>query len=153
MNKFSRNIGIILRTERMIARRHAALLLNQAGLYAMAALVALIGLVMINIALYYALGAHLSPQGAALAVALANIALAGVLVLVAKRQTPGEELEPVTELRDLAIAELESDVEQLATEARAMSNDLRRLARDPLGTLLPSMLGPLLAVLLRGKKK
>lgn len=153
MNRISRNISIVLRTERMIARRKMALMLGQVGLYAFAGLVSLIALVMLNVAAFYALGARMSPQMAALLVALGNVVLAVILVLIASRLTPGTELEPATELRDLAIAELETEVEGLVDEARDLSANVRRIARDPLGSALPALIGPLLSILLGSKKK
>lgn len=153
MNRISRNISIILRTERMIARRQMAVMIGQTGLYAFAGLVSLIALVMLNVAAFHALGTLMSPQMAALTVAIANAALAVVLVLVAGRLAPGPELEPVTELRDLAMAELETEVEGLVDEARDLSANVRRIARDPLGAALPALIGPLLAILMGGKKK
>lgn len=153
MNRISRNISIVLRTERMIARRHMAVIRNQTGLYAFAGLVSLIGLVMLNVAAFYALITVMAAQFAALIVALGNLVLAGALVLIAGRLSPGKELEPVTELRDLAIAELEAEAELAVAEAREMSANVRRIARDPLGTALPALLGPLISALLSGRKK
>lgn len=153
MRRISRNISIILRAERMIARRQMVLTLRQSGLYAFAGLVLLIALVMLNMAAFYALEARLTPQVAALLVALGNLALAVVLVLIAGRLKPGRELEPVTELRDLAISELEADAENAVAEARELSDNVRRIARDPLGAALPSLLGPLLSILLGNRKK
>ncbi|MCB1365173.1 MAG: phage holin family protein [Rhodobacteraceae bacterium] len=153
MNRISRNISIVLRTERMIARRHMAVIRNQTGLYAFAGLVSLIGLVMLNVAAFYALITVMAAQFAALIVALCNLVLAGALVLIAGRLSPGKELEPVTELRDLAIAELEAEAELAVAEAREMSANVRRIARDPLGTALPALLGPLISALLSGRKK
>ena len=152
MNRISRNISIVLRTERMIARRHMAVIRNQTGLYAFAGLVSLIGLVMLNVAAFYALITVMAAQFAALIVALGNLVLAGALVLIAGRLSPGKELEPVTELRDLAIAELEAEAELAVAEARGMSANVRRIARDPLGTALPALLGPLISALLSGRK-
>ena len=153
MNRISRNISIVLRTERMIARRHMAVIRNQTGLYAFAGLVSLIGLVMLNVAAFYALITVMVAQFAALIVALGNLVLAGALVLIAGRLSPGKELEPVTELRDLAIAELEAEAELAVAEARELSANVRRIARDPLGTALPALLGPLISALLSGRKK
>ncbi|MFV0515450.1 MAG: hypothetical protein ACK5MY_17705 [Jhaorihella sp.] len=153
MNRISRNIAIVLRTERMIALRQIAVIRNQTGLYAFAGLVSLIGLVMLNLAAFFALEAVMVAQLAALIVALGNIVLAVLLVLVGRRLSPGKELEPVTELRDLAIAELEAEAELAVTEARELSANVRRIARDPLGTALPALLTALLSALTGGLKK
>ncbi len=153
MKRISRNIMIILRTERMIARREMAVALNRAAVYAFAGLVALIALLMLNVAAYRALAVWVSPQAAAALVALANALLSGILVAIARRIRPGPELGPVTELRDLAQAELEADLEGMAEEARDTARNLRRVARDPLGSALPSLIGPLLSILLKAGRK
>ena len=108
---------------------------------------------MLNVAAFYALITVMAAQFAALIVALCNLVLAGALVLIAGRLSPGKELEPVTELRDLAIAELEAEAELAVAEARELSANVRRIARDPLGTALPALLGPLISALLSGRKK
>ncbi len=153
MTRISRNIHVLLRTERMIARRQTDMALRQAGLYAFAGLVALIGLVMLNVAAFHALRTTTSPQMAALAVAGGNFVLALILVFIGSRTKPGKELEPVIELRDLAMSEIETDVETAVAEARELSDNVRRIARDPLGSALPSILGPLLSILLGSRKK
>lgn len=153
MKRISRNIMIILRTERMIARREMAVALNRAVVYAFAGLVALIALLMLNVAAFRTLAVWVSPQAAAALVALANAVLSVVLVIIARRIRPGPELEPVTELRDLAQAELEADLEGMAEEARDTARSLRRIARDPLGSALPSLIGPLLSILLKAGRK
>lgn len=153
MNRISRNISIILRTERMIARRQMSIMASQSGLYALAGLVLLIALVLLDVAAFFALSTRMSPQVAALVLAVANMVLAGLLVWIARRLTPGKEMEPATEVRDMAIAELEAEVEDVVGEVRELSDNVRRIARDPLGAALPSLLGPLISILLGGKKK
>ena len=153
VKRFGRNLRILLRTERLIARRHLDVALRRGALYALAGLVALIALVMLNVAAFHALAARMTPQLAALLVAVGNLVLALILVAVAARMKPGAELEPVTELRDLALAEIETDLDGAVEEARELSANVRRIARDPLGTALPSLLGALLSLLLSGRKK
>ena len=153
VSRISRNISIILRAERMVARRHIAVLRNQTGLLAFAALVAAIGLVMLNIAGFFLLRATLSPQAATLIVGVVNFALAVLLVILATRQNAEQELEPITELRDLAIEDLGAEMQGTIDEAREVADNVRRIARDPLGTALPAMAIPLLSALLRSIKK
>lgn len=153
MNRISRNISIILRAERMIARRHMTVLRNQTGMLGFAALVAGIGLIMLNVAAFYTLRASLSPQVSALIVALVNLGLAALLVALAGKQSAETELEPLTEVRDLAIEDLEVELQGVVTEARELKDNVRRIARDPLGTALPAMLIPLLTSLLSHIRK
>lgn len=153
MSRISRNLTILFRTERLIARRQLAVLRSQTGMLAFAGLIAGLGLIMLNVAAYHALQTRLTPQGAALVIALANFALAGILVAVAARMSVEEELKPVTELRDLALAELEHEAQDAIVEARELTGNVRRIASDPLGSMLPALIGPLLGLLTKGGKK
>lgn len=153
MSRIVRNLSIVLRTEQIIARRRMEVLRRQTGLILAAALLGLIGLVTLNIAAFLGLETRISATGAALVVALVNLALAAILVLVAGRLNADAEVQPVTELRDLALTEIEAEVEGAAEEARAVAADLRRMARDPLGSALPALAGPLMSLLLNTLKR
>lgn len=153
MNRISRNLSIIYRTERLIARRQMAVLRQQTGLVVCAGLMAGLGIIMLNIAAFFALSDVMANHYAALVIAVVNLALAGVLVSYASRVSADTELAPATEVRDMAIAELEADIEQLADEARDLTHSVKKMARDPLGTALPALAGPLLTVLLKNTKK
>jgi len=153
MNRISRNLTILFRTERLIARRQMAVLQAKTGLVAFAGLVAGLAIIMLNVAAYLALGTVMAAHFAALTVALANAALALVLVLLASRMSADKELEPAIEMRDLALTEIEADLNEVADEARELTRNVSRMARDPLGTALPALIGPLLSLLLKSKDK
>jgi hypothetical protein len=108
---------------------------------------------MLNIAAFLALEAHLSAPIAALIVALANLALAAVLVSMAGRMNADAELGPITEVRDLALEDLEAEMQGVATEARDVANSVRSLARDPFGAAGVSAIGPLLSFLIKTLRK
>jgi len=152
MTRISRNISVILRTERLIAKRRLAVLQTQSGLMAVALVAAGVGLVMLNVAAFFALRTQTSPQISALIIALINLALALLLLVIASRMSARRELEPVTELRDLAMAELEADLQDTMGEARELADDIRKIARDPLGSLLPSVVVPILASFVKRDK-
>ena len=153
MNRISRNLTILFRTERLIARRQMAVLRAQTGLVAFAGLVAGIAIIMLNVAIFYALGTVMAAQYAALLVAFGNALVALVLVALASRMSAEKELEPATEVRDMALAEIEADLNEVAEEARELTRNVSRMARDPLGTALPALIGPLLSLLLKSKDK
>lgn len=153
MNRISRNLTILFRTERLIARRQMAVLRAQTGMVAFAGLVAGIAIIMLNVAIFYALGTVMAAQYAALLVALGNALVALVLVAIASRMSAEKELEPATEVRDMALAEIEADLNEVAEEARELTRNVSRMARDPLGTALPALIGPLLSLLLKSQDK
>lgn len=152
MSRISKNLSIVLRTERMIARRRWAVLRTQTGLLLFAGFVAALGWIMVNVAVFLILSERMSSEAAALIIALGNLGLAAVLVSLATRLSVEDELKPVIELRDAAIAEVESDIQEATTEARELTDNVRRIARDPLGNLLPALIGPLLTILSGNKK-
>ncbi|WP_164659044.1 phage holin family protein [Tropicibacter sp. Alg240-R139] len=153
MNRISRNLTILFRTERLIARRQMAVLRTQTGLIAFAGLVMGIAIIMLNVSIFYALSAAMAAHYAALIVALGNALVALALVAIANRMSADKELEPATEVRDMALAEIESDLNEVADEARELTRNVSRMARDPLGTALPALIGPLLSLLLKSKDK
>lgn len=139
MSRISRNISIILRTERLIAQRHLAIMAKRAGMVAAAGLVAGIGLIMLNVAAYLALSDVQSKPVAALIVALANLLLAGLLFALASRANADAETAPVAELRDLAIEDLEAEVQAGVDGAKQTVEEFRTMARNPLGTIAPAL--------------
>ncbi len=153
IDRVSRNLSLLLRCERLIARRRVTVLRDQSAMMLLAALIATLGLIMLNVAGFFALRNSLSPMGAAFAMALLDLILAAVIVFLALRLDAETELEAAAELRDLAIEELETELRKTAADARAIGNDLRRVVRDPLGSLLPGVIGPLLTLLLSSSKK
>ncbi|MBV1895926.1 MAG: hypothetical protein KUG70_05665 [Rhodobacteraceae bacterium] len=152
MNRISRNISIILRAEQSIARRRMAVLRNQSGLMMFAGLVGVVGVIMLNVAAFYELGTTMSPQKSAMIIALVNLALAVVLIVIASRMSAAKDIQPVEELRDMAIGDLEVEIQSAVEELNDIGNSVRRIARDPLGSLLPSVIVPLLASLIRKSK-
>ncbi|SLN52483.1 hypothetical protein PSA7680_02753 [Pseudoruegeria aquimaris] len=154
MKRVVRNLTIILRCESLIARRRLAVARRQIVFIAFAGLVAVLGLVMLNVAAYQALAASLGAPLAAFLVALGNFAVAGVLALLAGREDAEGDVAAVAEVRDMAVADLEAELELAQEEVLAVVGDLRRIGRDPLGAA-SGLAMPLLAALLKhlGKSK
>lgn len=152
MNRISRNISIILRSERLIAQRHFAVLRRQTGLMATAGIAAGVGLVMLNVSAFLALSFHLSQPTAALIVALANLILAAILVVTANKTSAAEETAAVAEVRDMALEDIEAEVRLAAEEAQEAANALKKMARDPLGSIAPGLAGSVAKAVLKNLK-
>jgi len=150
VNHFSRNLTIIYRTERLIARRSLAVFQTQITLGVLAGVAALIGLVLLNVSLFFVLQALMSPAGAAAILSALNIALAGLIAITANRMSVEREIAPAVEVRDMAIEDLERDIEDASQEIRDIANGLKGLGRDPLGSL-STLLIPLIGALLKKK--
>ncbi len=153
MSRISRNISIILRSERLIAQRRMAVLRRQTGMMAAAGIAAGLGLVMLNAAAYLALVEHQSPPLSALIVALANIAIAGILISTANKQNADAEVSGVAEVRDIAMEDLEMEVQEATEEVKVLAQSVHKMARDPLGMVAPGLIGALATALVKNLKK
>ena len=152
-SRIARNASVAFRAERMIARRRMSVVRSQTGLMAFAGLVTGIGLIMLNVAAFFWLASSVGNSAAALIVALVNFVLAVVLAIIAGRMSADAELAPATEVRDMALAEIETELSDTLDEVRDTANELRAMARDPLGSLTPALMGPLISILLKTLKK
>ena len=150
MNRMSRNLTTIYRTERLIAGRRIAVVGQKTVLMVLAGLAALAGLISLNVALYFVLNTFVSPAASAGLLALANLLLAGVLAFIAGRTSVENEIAPAVEVRDLAIADLEGDIEEMTLEAREIAATLKGLGSNPLGSLA-TLLVPILTAALKKK--
>ncbi len=148
MNRISRSLTTVYRTEGLIARRRFAVVQNQIILMAFAGAVALIGLILLNVALFFMLQERMSPAAAAGTLALVNIVFAGFLAGVATKLNVESEIASAVEVRNLAIADLEFEVEGATQEVRDIVNSLQGLRQDPFGSLSALIL-PLLTALLK----
>lgn len=149
MSRATKNLSLLLRCERLIASRRIAIARQQTLTAAFAAVAAGIGLVMINVAAFFALAQALGQPGAALIVGVANFALAVGLFLLSSRFSAETELAPVIEMRDAAMSELEAEIEGTLDEVKDAVGGLRRLTRDPLGGIAQELLVPLLTGLVQ----
>jgi len=153
MNRISRNISIIVRAERLIAQRRMSAILRQAGFMAAAGIAAAIGLVLLNIAAYTALSETVNPALAALLIALGNFFIAIILILMGNKSNVEAEISAVGEVRDFAMEDLEAEINLAGEELKATAQNLKAMARNPLGTVTPGLISALATVLMKTLKK
>ena len=151
MNRIGRNLTTIYRTERLITRRRIAVVQQQTVLMALAGLAALAGLILLNITIYLVLTKWVSPPVAAGILTVVNLGLAGVLASIAGRTNVEQEIESAVEVRDMAIADLEAELEGMSNEARQTVNAIKGLGANPLGSIA-TLLVPILTAALKKKK-
>lgn len=151
MNPISRNLVTIYRTERLIARRRLAVVQRQTVLMVLAGIAVTAGLVLLNLSVFLALQTWMSAASSAAVLSAANLLLGGLLVLFVRRTNVDEELAPAIEVRDMAIADIEAELDDMATEAREVVKAVKSIGSNPLGSLV-TLLVPILNVLLKDRK-
>ena len=150
--RIARNAHVLLRLERLMARRRLAVARNRAVLLALACMVGGVAFFMANVAVFFWLAASLGNAMTGAVLAGVNLVVAAILVLIGWRISSERELEPVSQMRDMLLTEIEAELTDGLTEARRMTETVQRMASDPLGALAPGLIGPALALLLKKKK-
>ncbi|MDP3692652.1 phage holin family protein [Bradyrhizobium sp.] len=145
-DKIVKNLRALWRTDRIIAEIRLRHLLLGLGLRAFAALIAAFGLLMLELAAYFALVQIWSAILAAAILGIVNFAIAGTLLLIAGRSPSGRELELANEIHGSAL-------EALQIEARALQSQFAGMVHHPLNSVLPSLLVPLITIIVRSLRK
>ena len=148
MDRFIDNLRVLYRAERAIADIKLRNVLAQSGLNAAAVLLALVGLLLFEVAAFFALLEFWSTITSALALGAANFILAGLLALIAARKAPGRELELANEIERSAMEALQND-------ARLMQQQFGFVGRSfkhPIESALP-LIVPLATMVINALKK
>lgn len=140
-----KNLRILWRTDRIIADIRMRHLLIGIGMRALAALIAAFGLLMLELAAYFALIQIWSAILAAAVLGGVNFMIAAILFMVAMRSPAGRELDFATEIHGSALDALQADVRSLQSQA---SN----LIHHPLNGVLP-LLVPLATTIIQSLTK
>lgn len=125
-----RNLRLLWRADKIIAEMRLRHMLVGLGLLAFAALISAFGLLMFELAAYFALVNVMSAVAAAAILGGVNFVIALVLVIVAARRNLGQELTLANEIHDTAI-------DGLQLEAQAVQSQVNRLLHNPLEGVLP----------------
>ena len=152
MQRFVQGLKIFWRSERLLRSNELRLVSQKVQFNALAGLVGLSGLIMLTLAVYFALVPYWGHAWAALAVAGIDFALAAVLVAVARGVRPTREVEMVREARDLALSDIEHQVSLADTEVKELWGEVRTFVRNPADALMRQALGPVLSGVVRNLK-
>ncbi len=142
----TKNLRVLWRTERIIADIRMRHLLVGLGLRAFAALIAAFGLLMLELSAYFALVQIWSAIWAAAILGGLNFVLAAILFIIAAKPPSGRELELANEIHS-------SSVDALQLEARTLQAELSGMIHHPLNGILPSLIVPLITIVIRSLKK
>jgi len=161
MNDFFQKLQIFSRTEMAILRITINTVSRQIILFAVGIVLILLAVAMFNVGMYMSLSEKFGVDAAAFAVAAFNGVLAVLIMIVANRTKPGPEADMAKEIRDLAINEINADVDKIRQNFNEVKTDVQRI-RSGFGSLLgggdKSSLGllsfaPLIEILISSLRK
>lgn len=141
-----KHLRVLWRTDRIIAEIQMRHMLIGLGLRAFAALIAAFGLLMLELSAYFALVHIWSAISAAAILGAVNFAIAAILFLIAGRPPRGRELELATEIHG-------SSIDALQIEARALQSQVSGAIHNPLNSVLPLLIVPLITIIIKSLKK
>ena len=141
-----KHLRVLWRTDRIIADIRMRHMLVGLGLRAFAALIAVFGLLMLELSAYFALVQIWSAISAAAILGAVNFAIAAILFLIAGRPPSGRELELATEIHG-------SSIDALQLEARALQSQVSGAFHHPLNGILPLLIVPLITIIIKSLKK
>ena len=130
MNDPALKLNLLVRSELALARIQARRALSRLILSITALLFILLAGAMLNFAIYHAFAANFSPALSGVFVALINLFVAGIILLIAGRIGANSNEEKMAqEIRTLAYAELNSDVESVKKEMSTVTKDINKIRR------------------------
>jgi 4-amino-4-deoxy-L-arabinose transferase-like glycosyltransferase len=141
-----KQLRVLWRTDRIIADIRMRHMLVGLGLRAFAALIAAFGLLMLELAAYFALVQIWSAISAAAILGIVNFVIAAILFAIAARPPSGRELELATEIHGSA-------VDALQIEARTLQSEVSGMIHHPLNGVLPMLLVPLITIIVKSLKR
>jgi hypothetical protein len=141
-----KNLRVLWRTDRIIADIRMRHMLVGLGLRTFAALIAVFGLLMLELSAYFSLVQIWSAIAAAAILGALNFVLAAILFMIAAKSPSGRELELASEIHG-------TSVDALQLEARALQAELSGMIHHPLNGILPLLIVPLITIIVRSLKK
>jgi hypothetical protein len=138
----AKHLRLLWRTDRVIADIRLRHLLVGLGLRAFAALIAVFGLLMLELAAYLALVQITSAVVAAASLGACNFVIAAILLAVAARAPSGRELELANEIHS-------SSMDALQLEARSLQSQISSVINHPLNRLIPLLIVPLVTFIIK----
>ena len=147
--KIIRDLRVLLRAQSVIAEIRLNHLAARSGLMAVAALIGIFGLAMLDLAVYFELEPKLGRVGAAAIVGFGDLFLAAILFFVAARVKPGRDLELAQEIQKSALDALTNDAREIEADIRGLT----RMVRNPLDSALPGLIMPLASTLIKALRR
>jgi len=152
-----RDLQVLHKADFLIGRIWLNVLVQRMSLFALAALIAVFGLGMANVAGFYALQAPAGPVWAAGIVAAADMVIAAVIVLIGSNARPGPEIDLAFEVRTMAVEAIQEDtrdlkltLERVAQEVNNVKETISGIVQNPLDAAAQKLLIPAALSIIRG---
>lgn len=154
-----RDLQVLRKADILIGKIWLSVMARRFGLLAFAGLIAAFGLAMANVAGFYGLQPPIGAVWAAAAVAAADLAIAGIVMLLARSCEPGPELQVALEVRGMAVEAIQADashlkavLDGLGQEIRDAKQTLVGLIHNPFDVAAQKLLIPAAISFIRGLK-
>jgi hypothetical protein len=152
-----RDLQVLRKADSLIGKIWLNVAARRFGLFALAGLVAALGLGMANLAAFFGLQQSWGPVWSAATVALADLILAGVIVILGRSIRLGPEIELAFDLRKMAIEAIQADsgdikaaVDSLGQQIRQSKDTIAGFVQHPLSAATENLLVPAVLSMLRG---
>ncbi len=157
MDDLMRDLQVLWKADSLIGRIWLNVIARRLGIFVFAALIAVFGLGMANVAGFYGLQPTYGFVWSAAIVAVVDFVLAALVLWLASRAQPGNELELALEVRKMAIASLLSDTADVRLAVDSIRQDIQQtrdgiagFVQNPLNAATERLLVPAALSLLRG---
>lgn len=150
MQTLTKSVKVLFKAERILARERLFHEVFKSQFKALAVLIAIIGVVMLSVSMFFALSTPFGSAVAALIAGVADIVLAGIILFAASSLKPGRTYEMAQTIRDGAIDDIEADVQDIADELKAVRADISALVHRPPAAIVPHMVVPAVEAALKG---
>ncbi len=145
-DSFARNLRALFKADTAIADIRLQHLLVSFGLKAVAALIGLFGLLMLEFGAYLALVQAWTVIVSALTLAAINFLIASAVLLLANKRASSRELDLAQEVHDAAMRNIQAELLPHPTDATS-------LLRLPIERALPSLIVPMITLGLRALRR
>ena len=150
MERFANNVRLLWGAERLLIQQEIRTGTKRLGIMALAGLIAAFGLAMLGVAVFFAIEPYWGRSLAALTVAGIDLVIAAGLIAAARAVKTSEETAMVKEMREMAVNGIKDEAAQAGAEIDSLKSDIHDFARNPVGTLLPAVVSPMLGAVTRG---
>jgi hypothetical protein len=154
-----RDLQVLHKADFLIGRIWLNVLVRRLGLFAFAALIAVFGLGMVNVAGFYAFQASLGAVWAAAIVAAVDLLIAAIVLLIGSNSRPGPEIDVAFEVRKMAVEAIQADtrdlklaIEAVSQEVKDVKTNITQLVQNPLDVAAQKLLIPAALSILRGMR-